>query len=211
MRRRTLLACLPLAGCVSVELGGENAAPLQLALRDTPAQGPVRLPTPLVDALLIQSLPAGGQVDTTAIAYSRRPGEYLFYQLATWTERPVRQLPRLLAQRLEARGVTGAAGLLGDPLRADWLLTVGLHELVHDISSAPGLARVAYDMALIDRRTRRRTAQRQVQATAPVASADAPAAARALSVAVGNSFDQALPWLEAQLMRGMAGAANSAG
>lgn len=205
MRRRrfagaTLAATAWIAGCMSIDLGGEAAPKVQLALRDG---GPVpgRRAAPIVDALLIQPLPGDALVDTAAIVYSRREHEYATYQLATWTDRPLRTLPRLLQRRLEARGVSSAVGLQGDPLRADWLLTLAVEALVHDVATPPGHARVAFGAELYDRRQRVRVAQRRFATAVPAARADAPAAAAAMSTAVARAFDELVPWLEDELLR----------
>jgi ABC-type uncharacterized transport system auxiliary subunit len=199
-----LVTAALLAGCVSIDLGKEPAAHAHLSLRDVGA--PVsRRADPIVDALLVQPQPGDAVADTLAIAYSRRPNEYAFYQLASWTERPVRQLPRLLQRRLEARGVARAVGLVGDPLRADWLLAVSLDELHHDVSSPPGVARFALTADLFDRRTRTRVAHARFASTAPTPTADSAAAAEALSHAIAQAFDELVPWLESNLQHAATG------
>lgn len=196
-----LALALALAGCVSVELGGEPPAHLQLVLRDA-AQAPVaRLGKPIVPALLIQPQPSSALADTLSIAYSRQDHAFAFYQFASWTERPVRQLPHLLQQRLEARGVAGAVGLVGDPMRADWLLAVGVDELFHDARAEPGAARLAMTVDLFDRRSHVRVAHRRFEASAATARGDSTAAAQAMSLAVAQAFDELLPWLEGELQR----------
>ena len=145
-----------LAGCVSVDVGKEPVAQVLLSLRDGTSRPATRRSEPLIEALLIQPQPANAFADTLSIAYSRREYEFAFYQFASWTERPVRQLPILLQRRLEARGVAGAVGLVGDPLRADWSLGVGIDTLHHDVSVAPGSARLAVTVDLFNRRTRAR-------------------------------------------------------
>jgi ABC-type uncharacterized transport system auxiliary subunit len=200
-----LLASTGLAACVSVGIGTDAPVQAQYRLHDA-APPPVRRAEPLVPGLLIQPLPADATADTVAIAYSRRANEFAYYQLATWTERPVRQVPRLLQQRLEARGVAGAVGLVGDPLRADWLLTLAIDALHHDVSTSPGEGRVVLTAELFDRRSRTRLARRQFAVATAALSADAPAATAALSQALTQAFDGLLPWLEAELQRGAASA-----
>ena len=163
MKRRhavgaTLAAPVLLAGCVSIGVGDEAPPVVQLALRDGDGAGAAAVPraAPIVDALLIQAVPGDALVDTAGIAFSRRPYEYAYYQLSMWTDRPLRTLPRLLQRRLEARRVAGAVGLAGDPLRAGWLLTLGVETLVHDVATPPGVGRVALDVQLFDRRHRAR-------------------------------------------------------
>ena len=192
-----------LSACVSVGIGSDSPPQLHLQLHDGGAAVQRRAEA-LVPALLIQALPADASADTVSIAYSQRAKEFAYYQLASWTERPVRQVPRLLQQRLEARGVAGAVGMLGDPLRADWLLSIAIDSLHHDVSAAPGQGRLAITVELFDRRTRARIARRSFAAAQPSAGADAPAAAAAMSQALTQALDALLPWLEDELQRAQA-------
>lgn len=187
-------------GGINVGIGAESPAQTYLALRD-PGATPARRDTPLVPTLLIQALPADALAETAGIAYARRPHEYAYYQLASWTDRPVRQLPRLLQRRLEARGTAGAVGQNGDPLRSDWLLTLSVDALYHDVSVQPGQGRVALTAELHDRHGRRRVARRSFEAAAPAAREDSSAGVEAMSVATGQLFDELLPWLEGELGR----------
>ena len=187
-----------LAGCVSLGAGGDAPPLVQLGLADAGAAAVTRRPAPLVEALLVQARPGDSLADSMALAYSRREGEYAFYQLASWTERPVHQLPRLLQRRLEARGIAGAVGLAGDPMRADWLLVLAVDAIYHDVRAAPGAARLALTAELFDRSARTRIAMRRFESAEPAARADSAAAAQAMAIAVSRAFDDLLPWLEAQ-------------
>ena len=193
-----LALALALSACVSIGVGGDTPAQAQYRLHDA-GTAPQRRTEPLVPALVIQAIPADALAETVSIAYSRRANEFSFYQLAVWTERPVRQLPRLLQQRLQARGVAGAVGVAGDPLRADWLLSLGVDTVHHDVSTPPGMARVKVTAELFDRRSRVRIARQHFEANAPTATADSAAAAAAMAQAVGQTFDSLVPWLEAEL------------
>lgn len=200
-----LLSAVLLTACVSVGLGSEAPAQAHYLLADTAAPT-VRRAQPLVPALLLQALPADASADTAALAYSPRPNEFAYYQFAQWTERPVRRVPRLLQQRLEARGLAGAVAMVGEPARADWLLTVAVDALHHDVSTLPGQARVALTVELFDRRNRTRVARRQFEASVPTASATAPGAAASLSAALTQTFDALVPWLDTELQRAVAAA-----
>ncbi len=195
------LLALSLAGCVSVEVGNEPAAQVLLSLRDASTAAVARRNEPLVPALLVQPQPGSSMAETQLIAYSKRAGEFSFYQFATWADRPVRQIPRLLQQRLDARGVAGAVALAGDPQRADWLLTVAVDTLHHDVGSTPGVARLGIALELFDRRARTRVARREFEAAVPVAREDSAAAAQAMSSAMSKVFDEAAPWVEAELQK----------
>lgn len=209
-RRAPLVPCVLcllslLSACVSVGLGGDVPPQAQYLLHDASAPAPRRA-EPAVAALLIQPMPADATADTVSIAYSRRPHEFAQYQFASWTERPLRQVPRLLQQRLEARGVAAAVGIVGDPLRADWLLTIAIDALHHDVSVLPGQGRLALTAELFDRRSRTRIARQRFEVAVPAASADAPAAAAALSQALSQVFDRLVPWLETELQQAVAAA-----
>lgn len=193
-----LVMAMAVSACVSVGVGTDSPVQAQYRLQDAGATMPRRA-QPLVPAIVIQPIPADALAETASIAYSRRTNEFSFYQLAVWTERPVRQLPRLLQQRLQARGVAGAVGVAGDPLRADWLLSLGVDTVHHDVSTPPGQARVKLTAELFDRRSRVRVARQQFEANAPTPTADSAAAAAAMSQAVGQTFDALVPWLEAEL------------
>ena len=199
----TLVPALLLSACVSVGLGGDAPAQAHYLLSDAAAPA-ARRTQPIVPALLIQPLPADASADTAFLAYSPRPNEFAYYQFAQWTERPVRRVPRLLQQRLEARGLAGAVAMVGEPVRSDWLLTVAIDTLHHDVAVPPGQGRVALTLELFDRRSRVRLARRQFEAVVPTANATAPAAAAALSSALTQAFDALLPWLEAELQRAAA-------
>ena len=201
-----LLSTLLLSACVSVGLGADAPAQAYHQLTDSAAPA-TRRAQPIVSALLLQALPADASADTAALTYSPRPSEFAYYQFAQWTERPVRRVPRLLQQRLEAAGLAGAVALAGDPARADWLLTVAIESLHHDASSLPGQGRVAISVELFDRRSRTRVARRQFEAAVPAASATAPAAAVAISAALTQTFNALVPWLDAELQRATAAAA----
>ena len=187
-----------LTACVSVTVGNEGSAHKQYQLRDAGADVPGR-GEPLLDALMIQLRPGDAMAETASMAYSPNASEFAFYQFATWTERPVRQLPRLLQRRLEARGTAAAVGLIGEPLRAHWLLSVAIVTLHHDVSAPPGTARFAMTAELFDRRTRVRIARRQFEANVPTVRGDSASAAAAMSRAVGECFDALIPWLESEL------------
>jgi ABC-type uncharacterized transport system auxiliary subunit len=193
-----LLAPLLLSACISVGIGGDSAPHVYHVLHDATAATPRRA-EPLLRALLIQPLPADAQADTVSIAYSRKAHEFAFYQLASWSERPVRQLPRLLQRRLESRGVAAAVGLVGEPVRADWVLTIAIDTLHHDVSATPGQGKLALTAELLDRRNHTPIARRQFEASATSTTADSAAAAAALSQTVGLVFDDLVPWLEGEL------------
>lgn len=194
---------LGLSGCVSV--GQSGGLQVHHRLHDV-GPTPQRLPKPLVSALLIQVLPGDALADSHTMAYTRAPQQFAFYQQSQWLERPSRMVASLLTRRLEARGLAAALGRMGEPLQADWLLSLSLEDVHHDFTSPPGLGRLSLRADLLDRRQRQRQAQLRLTLQAAATSADAAGAAQALSLALSQGLDQLLPWLESELRR--AGAAS---
>ncbi len=194
---RALLAsvALLLAGCVTVDIGGESPAYTQYVLSDAGPM-PARRAAPVADSLLIQSDLGDPLADTPSIAYARRKGERALYQLATWTERPARRIAQLVQRRLDARGSFRAVAALGQPLHSDWLLAVAIDDIHHDIVTAPGSARLAVRASLFDRRNRTLVAQHEFSADVAAAEANSAAAAAAMNHAVAQVLDALVPWLE---------------
>ncbi len=204
MRAMLAAAALLLAGCVTVDVGGEGAAVTQYVIDDAGAV-PERRAAPVADALLIQAGAGDPLADTLSIAYARHKGERALYQLATWTDRPARRIPQLLQRRLEARASFRAVAMLGQPLNANWLLAVAVEDIHHDLVTEPGTARLALRATLFDRRRRALVAGRTFSADVPVAEAKSAAAAAAMNRAVAQVLDALVPWLEQEVERARAG------
>jgi ABC-type uncharacterized transport system auxiliary subunit len=199
-----LLATL-LTACVSVEVGNGESPQTQFVLSDARATsaapaGESRAATRSAN-LLLTGISADPLADGTLIAYARHPGERSVYQLSTWSERPVRRIPQLLQQRIEARGSFGTAAMLGDPVRADLLLTLAVEEIYHDVAQEPGQARLSLRATLYRRHERQQLAKRSFSASVAVPEARAAAAAGAMNQAVAEIFDQLIPWLESEAGR----------
>jgi ABC-type uncharacterized transport system auxiliary subunit len=198
-RRATLavIAATLLGGCVSVRLGSTDVPGMtHYVLADARAAASTAPAAGASARLAIQSLGGDAVADSIALVYSRRPGERAFYQFAAWSERPSRRLAQLAEQRLEAGGRFASVTQLGQPVATDWLLTLTLDTLVHDVSSSPGQVHVVLRAELIRRTDRSRAAQRAFTATAPVAEASAPAAVAAFSVATADVLNQLAGWVE---------------
>jgi len=199
MKRSAVLftAAALLAGCVSVSVGTSDGPALTYYVLADARPAPVAAPSSNASArIAIQSVSADPLADSLSIVYSRRPGERAFYQFASWTERPPRRLAQLAEQRLEARGRFAAVTHLGQPLQSDWLLTLAVETIVHDVSSTPGRAQLTLRADLIHRRDRSRVAHRLFSAAPPVAEAAAPAAVAAFAVATADVLDQLAEWVE---------------
>jgi ABC-type uncharacterized transport system auxiliary subunit len=197
-RRVAVLAPVALlAGCVSVSVGNSDTpALIYYVLADARPAPPAAPAAGAFGRIAIQSIGADPLADSISIVYSRRPGERAFYQFASWTERPPRRLAQLTQQRLEARGRFAAVTQLGQPVQSDWLLTLAVETIIHDVSSTPGRAQLAVRAELIHRLDRRRVAHRIFSAAPPVGEATAPGAVAGFAVATADVLDQLTDWVE---------------
>lgn len=186
-----------LAGCVSI--GTSDTPPMAYYVLADARPADAAAPAGATATLAVHSAGSDPLADSTAIAYSRQPGQRSLYQLAAWTERPSRRLAQLAQQRLQARGRFAAVTQLGQPVGTDWLLTVALDSMVHDISSEPGQARIALRADLIYRPGRTLVAQR-VFTTAPAVAQAAPGAAvAAFAIGTADVLDQLAEWVESSV------------
>jgi len=191
----TLLIAL-LAGCVTVGIGASDAPGISYYVLGDARPAAVRSSADTLGTLAVHGLGTDPLTDSTAIVYSRRADERALYQLAAWTERPARRLVQLAQQRLEARGAFASVTQLGQPVQADWLLTLTVEQMFHDVSSTPGRAKLAVRAELIDRRERSRVVAARFSAAPVVAEANATAAAAAFAEATADILDQVTAWVE---------------
>lgn len=194
MRAALAALALALTGCVTFDIG-EGVVQTHYVLTD-PGPPPEPRAAPVAESLLIQADGGDPIADSRSIAYARHPGERAHYQLATWTDRPARRIPQLLQRRLEARGSFRAVAARGQPLLADWLLTVAIDDIHHDVATDPGRAKLAVRAALFDRRRHTLVARRAFSADVAVAEPTAAAAVAALNQGVAQVLDALVPWIE---------------
>ena len=201
MKRRaalSLAATACLAGCVSVSLGSADAPALTYYVLADARPANVAAPSAKPFApLAIQGAAGDPLADSIALVFSRRDGERSVYQFASWSERPSRRLAHLAQQRLQAGGRFASVTLLGQPVAAEWLLSLTLETLVHDVSTSPGRAQLALRAELINRRDRSLVASRAFTAAPPVAEPAAPAAVVAVGTAAADVLDPLTAWVEA--------------
>jgi ABC-type uncharacterized transport system auxiliary subunit len=190
-------AIAALSGCLSVSVGaGDAPAFTYFVLADARPASAKPSASGAAAKLAIQGTGADPLADSTALVYSRREGERALYQFAAWTERPSRRLAQLAQQRLEAGGQFATVAQLGQPVATDWLLTLAVDTLVHDVSASPGRAQIVLRAELVDRRDRRLAARRTFSASAPVAEVSSAAAVQAFGTATAELLDQLAPWVE---------------
>jgi cholesterol transport system auxiliary component len=200
------LACgvLPLAACVSVELGNESGQHSQYRLADLAAPS-AHAERTVPRSLVVAALPSNGIGDTFSLAYSRSPQQRSLYQYASWAERPSSRIVHLLVRRIDARNAFASVAELGHGVGGELRLNVTVDELVHDTAAAVGRLQVTAE--LVDRTGRTLVARRRFEAAAPVSQENAAGAVDALSRALTGVLDQLVPWVEASAGRPPATAA----
>jgi cholesterol transport system auxiliary component len=194
-QRIVLVACIAVsvAGCFSIDLGGEGTALAQYRLADLSPKVQPRA-TPIDRRLLLSTLPSESIGDTYSMAYTRAAQQRQFYQFASWTDRPSERVVALLTERIEARQIFESVARLGSGVGGGLILNVGVNEVVHDV--ATGTARIEVTAELIERRGRNLLERKRFTASAPVTQENAPAAVAGLSQALTKILDELVPWLE---------------
>ena len=197
MKRAALafIAATCLGGC----LGGSSVPPrTYYVLQDqAPASDAAATPSSR-QSLVVAASAADVFYDAESLVFSRSPGQRAYYQFAAWTDRPARSVVQLAERRLQARGSFASVTSMSAGVRADLVLNIGIVQFYHDVAVNPAAVRVQLSAELIDWRTRSLLAQRTFTTTAPVATADAQAAAAAFNRAVTAALDALVPWVETQ-------------
>jgi len=190
-----LITTTCLAGC----LGGSSVPPrTYYVLQDqAPASDAAATPSSR-QSLVVAASAADVFYDAESLVFSRSPGQRAYYQFAAWTDRPARSVVQLAERRLQARGSFASVTSMSAGVRADLVLNIGIVQFYHDVAINPAVVRVQLSAELIDWRTRSLLAQRTFSTTAPVATADAQAAAAAFNRAVTAALDALVPWVEMQ-------------
>lgn len=150
---------------------------------------------PIQRALLIVASSADPLADSRALVFSRTQGQRAHYQFAAWTQRPSQRITALLVQRFGLQAMFTSTALLGSGISGDLLLSLGLEDFYHDLTSAPGEARVVIEAQLIDRTNHTLLARERFAASSPVGQESAAGAAAALSVSLGKVFNALVPWV----------------
>ena len=187
-----LLVAVMNAGCLS--FGEPPMAQTYYVLEDVQRAQEVPTWVPIRRALLIAASPADPLADSRALVFSRTQGQRAHYQFAAWTQRPSQRITELLAQRFAQQAMFTSTALLGSGVTGDLLLSLGLEDFYHDVTSAPGEARVAIEAKLIDSDKHTLLARERFTASSPVERENAAGAAAALSVSLGKIFDALVPW-----------------
>ena len=183
----TLLALLPLAGCISF---GAKPPPSLLTLNATAvvAVGTAQS-SASARSIVIQVPAVPAALATQRLPVMATPTSIAYLTNTAWSEPPARLFARLLADT-----VTSRAGLvsISDPSST---LTGELRMFGVDTTS--GSAVVTYDAALV-RAGQTAVEKRRFEARAPVAVVDGPNAGAALNVAANQVAGEVADWIKSK-------------
>jgi cholesterol transport system auxiliary component len=191
-----VLLALNLSACMS--LGEAGPAQQFYVLQDSrvnTAHSTVRPGSPTV---LLNTSAGSPFYDSIRLAYSQQRGARAYYQFANWTTRPAVRLGQLLAQRINGQGKVNAAWHSSE-LQGDWLLELRVDEFYHDVSVAPGQARLVVLAELINRRSQQLKAARIFDVQSEVTTRDATGAVSGFQDATTQWLDQISAWVEQTL------------
>lgn len=184
-----LLACA-LAAC---SLPGQRDRPrVYHDLRDP---GKAATHTPVPASLSVAETYADGLLLGSFMLFSRDEGARGAYQLSLWSAPGPQRINELLLARLRAANLVRAVSPLGSGMASDYLLNSRLIDLHHDVTSGPGIVRLALDVELIDRRTARQIAAHRIRVEEPAPSLNAAGMATASSRAMGRALDEIEAWM----------------
>jgi len=186
-----------LAGCLS--LGSQE--PQRYYVLDAPAAKAAPARTARAATLLVTPTTVSTFYDFQDIAYSRAPGARAYYLYHSWTERPGRRVTELLVARLARDGSFKAVAAVVAGVHGNYVLNTHLMEFYHDAAAAPGSARVALTVELVDPVRRVLLARRSFDRSAPALTYDAPGAVPAFNQAVTAILDDVSAWVDATVPR----------
>lgn len=189
----TLLALLPLAGCISF---GAKPPPSLLTLNATAvvAVGAAQS-SASARSIVIQVPAVPAALATQRLPVMATPTSIAYLTNTAWSEPPARLFARLLADTVTSRAglvVLSSVQSISDPSST---LTGELR--MFGVDTASGSAVVTYDAALV-RAGQTAVEKRRFEARAPVAVVDGPNAGAALNVAANQVAGEVADWIKSR-------------
>lgn len=189
----TLLALLPLAGCISF---GAKPPPSLLTLNATAvvAVGAAQS-SASARSIVIQVPAVPAALATQRLPVMATPTSIAYLTHTAWSEPPARLFARLLADTVTSRAglvVLSSVQSISDPSST---LTGELR--MFGVDTASSSAVVTYDAALV-RAGQTAVEKRRFEARAPVAVVDGPNAGAALNVAANQVAGEVADWIKSK-------------
>ncbi|MDP2368160.1 ABC-type transport auxiliary lipoprotein family protein [Rhodoferax sp.] len=190
-----LLALLALGAC-SVLSPSASPRPSFYTL-DRPLDGAApRAPTlSLAPTLIVSPTHAAAGFDSPRIIYVREAHRLDYFAHSEWVDPPARMLTPLLVAAAQASGSFRAVVLTPTAAAGDMRLDTEIVRLQHDFQSRPSQVRFTLRVYLIENKTRRVLAWRELDATVAASSEDAYGGVVAANRAVQTVLAQAAAFL----------------
>ncbi|GAA0707474.1 ABC-type transport auxiliary lipoprotein family protein [Dokdonella soli] len=187
-----LLFALPVAGCSSllnVQRQPFTIYSPNLDAAATPAAGP------RVDWQLAVETPLASDVlDSARIAVMPTPGVLEVFPAARWRDPAPALLRSLVVQGFENSGRIVGVGSAASGLRADYALSIGLHDFQLELRAGTPHAVVRFQAQVRDYTSNRVLATRAFAEDAPAAGTDAGNAFAAFEVALNKIIPELVDW-----------------
>ncbi|MCB0357975.1 MAG: membrane integrity-associated transporter subunit PqiC [Bdellovibrionales bacterium] len=183
-----------LAGC-SFALPDAGDGKTLFVLEDDSQQKVSVGPTIPAD-LMVRDAVSSPFLDSQRIVFSPGEGRRGFFQLAKWTESPVRRFSRLVAERIESLSLFNSVTNQASGALAEFALSLEILDFYYDYDSRPGSVRFRVRGELVRLTDRELIASKLFDVAVPVESESASGAVRASNIAVGQVIDHMIPWLE---------------
>jgi ABC-type uncharacterized transport system auxiliary subunit len=149
--------------------------------------------------LLVAPVAAAPFYGGSDIAFSTVEGMRGRYQFSSWTEPPASSLSTAVAGGLTRAHLFRSVASPGPGVSGQWLLSVRLDEIYHDARQAPGVARLAMTVELIDLKDRTVVGRRTMTAAVDAPSHDAAGAVAGMRQALGAAIDELVEWIDRTL------------
>lgn len=176
-----------LAACTALQPPRAEVATLYL-LEARPARTAAQPPRALV--LAVETPHARAGYDTARMVYVRQPHKLEYYAKNRWVDTPARMLAPLLVQALAQSGAFNAVVQSSNRIGADLRLDTELVRLQQDFSTQPSRVQLSLRAQLIDTRSNRVLALRELEETEIAPSEDAYGGVMAANTALQRLLDQ---------------------
>lgn len=189
-----LLGAMALSGCTALS---PSATPppsfytLELARGGTGRASPAPAGSesaPVLQVLIVRPPHAAAGYDSQRIVYQREAHKLEYFAHSEWVDTPARMLTPLLVSALERSGAFRAVALTPSSAAGDIRLDTEVLRLQHDFTTRPSRVRFTLRATLVDERTRRVLAWREIESEAPAGSDDPAGGVAAANIAVQSAL-----------------------
>lgn len=151
-------------------------------------------------SIFLSDIQSSSFIDSTRIVFSEAPNTRAAYTSAEWVESPPRALENILVRRMQCAGLFRSVERRTSMVRTDYQLTVHLNDFFYNAIRSPGYVQIEGTAELIDLKTRRAVARRDLNINEEVAAVDIQSAVQAFQRASSTLGDELNSWLGEVMM-----------